>query len=146
MNTPLEPVIVVDKLVKRFSGQAVLNGISFVVGKGETVAILGRSGTGKSVLLKTIIALMDPDDGRVTVLGESLHGLDEHHRLEARKQLGYVFQGSALFDSLTVMENVGFSLLQARVPEDEIRKRVLERLEMVGLSHAVDQYPSVNTE
>lgn len=134
--------IVVDGVVKRFAGHTVLGGVGFSVRSGETVAVLGRSGTGKSVLLKTIIALLDPDAGSVRVLGRDLHALDERGRLAARHDLGYVFQGAALFDSLSVLENVGFALYQARVPEAEIRARVEERLAMVGLDHAIDQYPS----
>ena len=134
--------IVVEGVVKRFAERAVLNGVGFSVRSGETVAVLGRSGTGKSVLLKTIIALLDPDAGSVRVLGRDLHALDERGRLAARHDLGYVFQGAALFDSLSVLENVGFALYQARVPEPEIRARVHERLAMVGLEHAIDQYPS----
>jgi phospholipid/cholesterol/gamma-HCH transport system ATP-binding protein len=137
-----DPIIVVDKLVKRFGTHTVLNGISFTVHAGETVCVLGRSGTGKSVLLKTIIALLDPDEGSVSVLGRNLHDLGEHERLAARKDLGYVFQGAALFDSLSVQENVGFPMYQARIPEDEIRQKVKERLEMVGLAHTIDQYPT----
>lgn len=137
-----DSIIVVDKVVKRFAGRTILNGVSFNVQSGETLAVLGRSGTGKSVLLKNIIALMDPDEGEIQVLGKSLHRLDERNRLAARRDLGYVFQGSALFDSLTIQENVGFTLYQSRVAEAEIRERVLERLEMVGLAHTIDQYPS----
>jgi phospholipid/cholesterol/gamma-HCH transport system ATP-binding protein len=137
-----DPIIVVDKLVKRFASHTVLSGVSFAVRAGETVAVLGRSGTGKSVLLKTIIALLDPDEGTVSVLGRNLHELNERDRLAARKDLGYVFQGAALFDSLTVQENVGFTLYQARMPEEEIRQKVRERLEMVGLAHTIDQYPT----
>ncbi len=137
-----EPAIVVRDLAKRFDEHVVLDGISFEVAKGETLAVLGRSGTGKSVLLKTIIALMDPDRGQVTVMGRDLHALDEPGRLAARRTMGYVFQGAALFDSLTVMENVGFPLLQKRRPEAEIRTLVAERLEMVGLADAIDKLPS----
>ncbi len=137
-----EPVIVVDQVHKAFSGHRVLNGVSLQVTAGETVAILGRSGTGKSVLLKTIIALLDPDRGKVQVFGKDLHTLDEHGRLKARAGIGYVFQGAALFDSLTVMENVGFALYQQRRPEDEIRREVIKRLEMVGLGDAIDKIPS----
>ncbi len=137
-----DPVIVVDQVHKAFSGHRVLNGVSLQVTAGETVAILGRSGTGKSVLLKTIIALLDPDRGKVQVFGKDLHTLDEHGRLKARAGIGYVFQGAALFDSLTVMENVGFALYQQRRPEDEIRREVIKRLEMVGLGDAIDKIPS----
>ncbi|MBA2481798.1 MAG: ABC transporter ATP-binding protein [Planctomycetes bacterium] len=137
-----DPAIVVDNLVKRFDTHTVLGGVSFTVEEGETVSVLGRSGTGKSVLLKTIIALLDPDEGSVRVLGQDLHRLDEEHRLEARKGIGYVFQGAALFDSLNVLENVGFALYQKHLPEDEIRKTVLDRLEAVGLEDAIDKFPS----
>jgi len=137
-----DPVVVVDQVHKSFAGHRVLNGVSMSVAKGETVAILGKSGTGKSVLLKTIIALLDPDRGSVQVFGKDLHTLDEHSRLKARAGIGYVFQGAALFDSLTVLENVGFTLLQQRKPEDEIRREVLKCLEMVGLADAIDKVPS----
>jgi len=136
------PAIEVKNVVKRFGDHVVLNGVSFHVNQGETVSILGRSGTGKSVMLKTIIALMDPDDGQVLVHGRDLHILDEQARLAARKDLGYVFQGAALFDSLNVMENVGFSLYQQRRPEAEIRRIVLDRLEAVGLAEAIDKFPA----
>jgi phospholipid/cholesterol/gamma-HCH transport system ATP-binding protein len=137
-----EPVIVVEQVHKAFGGHRVLNGVSLTVNEGETVAILGRSGTGKSVLLKTIIALLDPDRGKVSVFGKDLHALDERARLAARAGIGYVFQGAALFDSLTVQENVGFRLYQQRLPEDQIRTEVLKRLEMVGLGDALDKVPS----
>ena len=137
-----DPVVVVDQVHKAFSGHRVLSGVSLTVNAGETVAILGRSGTGKSVLLKTIIALLDPDRGSVQVFGKNLHALDEHGRLKARAGIGYVFQGAALFDSLTVLENVGFAMYQQRRPEDEIRTEVMKRLEMVGLADAVDKVPS----
>jgi phospholipid/cholesterol/gamma-HCH transport system ATP-binding protein len=137
-----EPAIVVDRVVKSFGDNRVLDGVSLTVKAGETVAILGRSGTGKSVLLKTIIALLDPDQGEVQVFGANLHALDEHARLKARLGIGYVFQGAALFDSLTVLENVGFPLFQRRVPLDEIRRQVLDRLTMVGLEEVIDKVPS----
>ncbi len=137
-----EPAIQVDDIYKSFGTLRVLDGVSLTVNVGETVAILGRSGTGKSVLLKTIIALLDPDKGEVKVFGTNLHKLDEHARLKARSGIGYVFQGAALFDSLTVMENVGFQLFQQRIPLDEIRQQVLDRLTMVGLDEAIDKVPS----
>ncbi len=137
-----EVMIEVIDLHKAFGAQVVLNGVSFTVYQGETLCILGRSGTGKSVLLKTIIALLDPDQGQVTVLGRNLHDLQERERLLARKDLGYVFQGAALFDSLTVCENVGFSLYQHHRPAAEIRARVVESLAAVGLTHAIDKLPS----
>jgi phospholipid/cholesterol/gamma-HCH transport system ATP-binding protein len=138
----VEPLILVKDLHKAFGSQVVLDGISFSVARGETLCVLGRSGTGKSVLLKTIIALLDPDSGLVTVLGRNLHALPESERLQARKDLGYVFQGAALFDSLTVCENVGFSLYQRGRPAAEIRERVRASLAAVGLEAAIDKVPS----
>jgi phospholipid/cholesterol/gamma-HCH transport system ATP-binding protein len=137
-----EPAIVVDRVVKSFGDNRVLDGVSLKVMPGETLAILGRSGTGKSVLLKTMIALLDPDRGEVHVFGSNLHALSEHARLKARKGIGYVFQGAALFDSLTVLENVGFPLYQRHLPVDEIRRQVLDRLTMVGLEEVIDKVPS----
>lgn len=137
-----DPLIRVADLHKSFGSQVVLDGVSFTVSEGETLCVLGRSGTGKSVLLKTIIALHDPDSGSVQVLGRNLNILPESERLRARKDLGYVFQGSALFDSLTVCENVGFSLYQQGRPAAEIRERVRESLAAVGLEHAIDKAPS----
>lgn len=137
-----EPVVIVNNIHKSFGGLRVLNGISLSVTAGETLVILGRSGTGKSVLLKTIIALLDPDKGNVTVYGQDLHQLNERARLSARAGIGYVFQGAALFDSLTVLENVGFAMYQQRRPMEEIREEVLKRLTMVGLAEAIDKVPS----
>ena len=138
----VEAVIQVKDLYKSFGSQPVLAGVSFSVARGETLCVLGRSGTGKSVLLKTIIALLDPDDGQVLVLGRDLHALPEQQRLVARKELGYVFQGAALFDSLSVCENVGFSLYQQDRPAPEIRERVRDSLAAVGLEPAIDKMPA----
>ncbi len=137
-----DPAIVIRDLHKRFGTQVVLDNVSFTVEPGETVCVLGRSGTGKSVLLKTIIALLDPDAGEVLVLGRSLHALGEAERLSARRDLGYVFQGAALFDSLSVRENVGFPLDQQRMDPRLVDERVREALEAVGLAQAIDKRPS----
>jgi phospholipid/cholesterol/gamma-HCH transport system ATP-binding protein len=137
-----DPVVVVDSVHKAFGMHHVLSGISVSVHAGETLVVLGRSGIGKSVLLKTIIALLDPDRGSVTVFGKDLHQLNERQRLQARAGIGYVFQGAALFDSLTVLENVGFAMYQQRKPVDDIRREVQKRLDMVGLSDAIDKVPS----
>ena len=140
--TELEPVISVKNIYKSFGDSHVLKNVSFHVGHGETVAILGRSGTGKSVTLKSIIGLLDPNAGRIEVLGKCFAEMKEAERLQHRRNMGYVFQGAALFDSLTVCENVGFTLHQARVSAAEIRQKVMKCLEMVGLGHAIDRYPS----
>ena len=138
----MEEVILVEDIEKSFAGLRVLDGVSLRVRRGETVCVLGRSGTGKSVLLKSIIGLLHPERGRVSVLGRDFAQMSEAERLRHRRQIGYVFQGAALFDSMSVCENVGFSLYQARLPAPELRRRVAERLEMVGLAAAIDKYPS----
>lgn len=137
-----DPLIIVEDLHKRFGRHEVLRGIDFTVAKGETLVLLGRSGTGKSVTLKALIGLLSPTSGRALVDGEQLADLPERQQLKKRSRIGYVFQGGALFDSLSILENVGFPLYQKRLPVDEIRKRVSERLRMVGLGHTLDQYPS----
>jgi len=136
-----EPVIQVRDLHKSFGDLHVLRGISFDVAKGETLVVLGRSGTGKSVLLKILIGLLAPDAGMADVLGDRMSELAERERLEKSRRIGYVFQNAALFDSLSVLENVGFPLYQRRVPDLEIRQRVLARLEMVGLSDSIYKRP-----
>jgi phospholipid/cholesterol/gamma-HCH transport system ATP-binding protein len=137
-----EPVIACNDVHKSFGSLHVLRGVSLSVTRGETVVVLGRSGTGKSVLLKSIIGLLDPDRGRIEVAGRSFADMPERQRLRYRSELGYVFQGAALFDSLTVLENVGFALNQKKMPVAEIRERVATRLDMVGLKHAIDEFPS----
>ena len=142
MSDP-ETIIEVKSLSKSFGDRDILKDLSYNVYQGETLVILGRSGTGKSVNLKTIIGLLDPSAGKVKVFDTNIHTLNESQRLAFRKQIGYVFQGAALFDSLTVLENVGFPLFeQGDIPEPIIRQQVLDRLQMVGLAHTIDQYPS----
>lgn len=138
----MSDAIEVEDLHKAFGALRVLDGVSFLLPRGQTLVVLGRSGTGKSVLLKTIIGLIDPDAGSVRVFGRSLHHLGEDERLKARHNIGYVFQGGALFDSLTVAENVGFQLIQDGVPAAEVRRKVLDALAQVGLDHVVDHQPS----
>lgn len=137
-----ETVIEVRDLHKSFGANRVLDGISFQVQRGQTAVVLGRSGTGKSVLLKILIGLLEPSAGRAAIFGREIHRLPEQQRLRERRHIGYVFQGGALFDSLTVRENVGFALDQARIDEATVRQRVRERLDMVGLGHTLDQLPT----
>ncbi len=135
-------LIEAERISKSFGEQRVLDGVSFRVRRGETLVVLGRSGTGKSVLLKTLIGLMEPDGGHARVLGEELSTMTEAQRLVARRRIGYVFQGSALFDSLSVWENVGFPLIERRVDEAKVRERVANRLRMVGLEHVMEAMPA----
>ena len=136
-------MIVLRGVHKRFGSQVVLDGVDLDVQEGETLALLGPSGTGKSVLLKHIIGLMKPDAGSIEIDGEDLAAMDESQINEVRKRFGMLFQSSALFDSLSVGENVGLALREHRMmPEDKIRERVTERLDWVGLAGSEKQRPS----
>ena len=122
-------------LRKRLGAKQVLDGVDLDIASGETVVVMGRSGTGKSVLLKHIIGLMKPDAGSIEVEGQEIVGMGERELDAVRRRFGMLFQSAALFDSLTVGENVGVGLREhQRLPEPEVRRRVAERLEWVGLS------------
>ena len=111
--------------------------------KGESMTVIGGSGSGKSVLIKHIIGLLFPDKGRVVVDGQVLNNLDEQGLNEMRKKFGMLFQGAALFDSLTVWENVGFAIKQhTKLSNREIRKITTEKLAHVGLKDVEDKMPS----
>lgn len=135
--------IEVSGLSVRFETKKVLDGVSFSVPEGETTVIAGSSGEGKSVLLKTIIGLIRPDAGKITILGRDTAGFGQRDWDAIRRRVGIVFQGNALFDSLPVWENVGFFLLHnARAPESDVRRRVTETLGLVGLSGVEEMFPS----
>lgn len=126
-----------------FGKHVVHKNITFAVARGESVTILGPSGSGKTLLLKTIIGLLRPDSGSVSVLGQNLMDLSEDKLRGVRKNIGMLFQGAALFDSLTVFENVAYSLREyGETPEAQIRETVLERLELVGLAKLAGKFPS----
>ena len=136
-------MIKVENLRKSFDGHVVLDGISFEISKGEVVALIGGSGGGKSVLLKHLAGLMQPDSGRVIIDGIDLKNIKGKELRRLRDRLGFLFQGGALFDSMTVYENVAFPLREKRkMKEVEVRSRVLKELESVGLKGAEDKYPS----
>jgi phospholipid/cholesterol/gamma-HCH transport system ATP-binding protein len=121
----------------------VLDGVDLDIQSGETVVVLGPSGTGKSVLLKHIVGLMKPDSGSIEVEGEQIVGRREHELNVIRRRFGMLFQGAALFDSMTVGENVALALREhTRMSEDEIRGRVEERLEWVGLTKVESMKPA----
>ncbi|HEX6210717.1 MAG TPA: ATP-binding cassette domain-containing protein [Methylomirabilota bacterium] len=123
---------------KRFDGKEVLRGVSLAVQPGETVVIMGGSGSGKTVTLRLIAGLIRPTAGIVRVFGRRLDNLGEEELLPIRRRMGYVFQGAALFDSLTVHENVAYPLREhTSLGEDEIRERVLHFLALVGLGPEV---------
>ncbi|MEO6035440.1 MAG: ATP-binding cassette domain-containing protein [Verrucomicrobiota bacterium] len=130
-------------LKKSFGAHRVLDGVSFSVEKGESVVIIGASGGGKSILLKQLIGLLLPDEGEVLIDGESLSDKNERELLKVRSRFGMLFQGAALFDSMTVEENVGFVLRrEGKLSEDEVKQRVAEVLDMVDLSGNQEKKPA----
>src|SRR5438477_10928287 len=135
-------VIVFEDVSIAFESNSVLNGISFQLNRGETKAIFGIAGAGKSTILKLAVGLVKPDSGRIYVLGEDVTTMSEEALFELRRNIGIVFQESALFDSLTVRENVAFRLMEEKLPEEEIEKRVREALSFVELEHTMDMLPS----
>jgi len=139
---PDEPVITFDDVKIAFE-QPVLKGISFQLQPGETRVLLGAAGTGKTLILKLVLGLIKPDAGRITVLGEDVTAMREEDLFELRRRIGMVFQESALFDSLTVEENVAYRLIEeTRTITDEIHARVREALRFVELEHTVHLYPA----
>jgi len=138
------PAVAVEDLHKSFGSQRVLNGISLGVNRGETVAVLGRSGTGKSVLLRLIIGLQKPDSGSVRIHGEDITGLDLDQMGEIRKKMGFLFQHAALYDSLTVEQNVAFPLQHHKkdMSESEQADRVKKLLAEVGMEGNLQKMPS----
>src|SRR5467141_596428 len=125
-----------------FDEGQILGGVTFSAQERETVILLGETGTGKTLLLKLASGLLRPDSGSIQVLGKDISGMPESDLLEIRRQIGFVFQEGALFDSLTVGENVAYRLHEDGVDEDEIEPRVKEVLHFVELAHTIDSLPS----
>ena len=125
-----------------FNGNQVLDRISFRLARGETKAIFGVAGAGKSTILKLALGLMKPDSGRIFVLGSEVTAMREEELFELRRKIGIVFQESALFDSLTVEENVAYRMMEEHVPYEESHQRVLEALRFVELEHTFKMFPS----
>ena len=131
------------QLKKSFGPQRVLDGVDLRVEKGESVVIIGRSGGGKSILLKHLIGLLRPDEGDVIIDGESIAPMNERQLLKVRRKFGMLFQGAALFDSLTVAENVAFVLRrEGKLAEPEISKKVDQALDMVDLGGTQNKKPA----
>jgi phospholipid/cholesterol/gamma-HCH transport system ATP-binding protein len=136
-------MIQIQRLSKQFNNNLVLDGLSLDVETGQTCVIIGRSGCGKSVLLKHIVGLLNPDSGRVLIEGKEVASLKELELVALRSKISMVFQGGALFDSMDVGENVGFSLLEhTQVGPKEIKERVEESLSLVGLGGIANLMPS----
>lgn len=140
----MEPVIEIKGLKKSFGNTTVLADINLIVNKGETVVILGKSGQGKSVTIKCIAGLMTQDAGSLKVFGEEVKDLEEDALKDLRCRLGFLFQGAALYDSMTVRDNLAFPLKRVLKIKDkhEIEERCREVLDAVGLADAIDKMPS----
>lgn len=138
-----EPMICIRGLKKSFGDKQVLDGVDLDILRGESMVIIGGSGTGKSVLIKHIVRLLKPDEGQVIVDGKDVGTIDDRDLNAIRKKVGVLFQGAALFDSLRVWENVGFGLKQhTKLSSKEIRAVASEKLNMVGLTNVEDLMPS----
>lgn len=136
-------MIEAKEIFKRFEEKIILDELNLSITKGETLVIIGRSGCGKSIFLKHIIGLIKPDRGKIDIDGQDLAALSSRGMAKLRMRFGMLFQGAALFDSLTIGENVGFSLVEhTKLTQNAIRKRVEESLEMVGLSGIQDLKPA----
>lgn len=142
----MEPEIVlqIDRLNKSFGTNKVLQNFSLALHKGENLAVLGKSGSGKSVLIKCIVGLIEPDSGEITVFGKSIHDMDHDELDQVRARIGFLFQSNALYDSMTVRENLEFPLRRHWLDKEilDAEKSVMEALGDVGLAHTVDMMPS----
>ncbi|MEO5681545.1 MAG: ATP-binding cassette domain-containing protein [Chitinophagaceae bacterium] len=140
----MEHVIEIQGLKKSFNGNAVLSNINLTVSRGENVVILGKSGEGKSVTIKCIAGLMAQDEGSLKVFGSEVNEMDSQALKETRKRIGFLFQNSALYDSMTVRDNLAFPLKRVSGIKDrkEVEQLSMEVLEAVGLEDAIDKMPS----
>lgn len=138
------PVIRIEKLNKKFGKKVVLKDFSVELKKGESLVVLGKSGSGKSVLIKCIIGLLLPDSGKIEVLGKDISTLDHEGLDEIRARVGFLFQSNALYDSMTVRENLEFPMRRhlKNLDSKEADARVMETLANVGLAHTVDMMPA----
>src|SRR6201996_196079 len=141
-DDPSAPVLIFDDVSIGFEGKKVLENISLTVAPGDTRILLGPAGSGKSVLLKLANGLMRPDSGTISVFGEEINNLREEQLFKLRGRIGMVFQEGALFDSLTVRDNVAYRLMEQRVPEAEVTQRVTEALRFVELEDKLEKSPS----
>ncbi len=142
-NSGRERSVRFENVWKAFGERPVIQDVSFQIDPGTAFCILGRSGTGKSVTLKLMIGLLKPDSGRIFIEDREISRLESRELAPVRKRMGFLFQSSALFDSINVGDNIAFPLRRhTNLPEDEIRKRVLRRLEEVGLGNEYDKMPA----
>jgi phospholipid/cholesterol/gamma-HCH transport system ATP-binding protein len=139
---PSQTVISFDGVRLGFDEGEILRGISFSVGHRETKVLVGETGAGKTLTLKLAAGLLEPDAGIIRVLGQEVSGMSEAELLEFRRKIGFVFQEGALFDSLSVEDNVAYRLREDDVAEDEIERRVREALRFVEMEDAIEQFPA----
>lgn len=137
-----QPVVQFEHVYLGFDGRSVLNNISFMARTGEMIVILGPAGVGKSILLKLANGLIRPDSGKIKIFGQNINDLPEREMFAFRSNIGMVFQESALFDSLSVRDNVAFRLREQRDNEEDIERRVKESLRFVELENAIDKFPA----
>lgn len=139
----VEQVLVIHNLYKSFGNNHVLVDFNLELIKGESVVVLGKSGSGKSVLIKCIIGLLKPDRGNIEMFGKNIPGMDDEELDKVRAKVGFLFQSNALYDSMTVRENLEFPLRRhwIQVSQDEVKAMVMEALEDVGLAHTIDMMP-----
>lgn len=144
MNQPADPIITIQGLRKSFGDLHVLRGVDLEVSRGENLVVLGRSGTGKSVLIKIIVGLLKPDAGHVVVLGQEVKTLKGQELNAFRQKVGFSFQSSALYDSMSIRENLEFPLVRnvRNLTQAEIDRAVEEALDDVGLSQTINQMPA----
>jgi phospholipid/cholesterol/gamma-HCH transport system ATP-binding protein len=140
----MENVIEIQGLKKSFGDHEVLKNINLTLQKGESVVVLGKSGQGKSVMIKCVVGMIMPDEGSLKVFGNEIAEMTEDDLKETRTKIGFLFQSGALYDSMTVRENLAFALTRVLKIKDEadIEKRSKESLEAVGLAEAIDKMPS----
>ncbi len=141
---PEENILVIHNLYKSFGNNHVLVDFNLEIKKGESVVVLGKSGSGKSVLIKCIIGLLEPDKGSIEMFGNNIPDIDEEELDKVRAKVGFLFQSNALYDSMTVRENLEFPLRRhwIAVSQNEVNTMVMEALEDVGLQHTIDMMPA----
>ena len=139
-----ELIVSIKDVHKSFEDNDVLKGVDLDLYKEENIVVMGRSGSGKSVLIKIIIGLMKPDKGVVKILGKEVHKLNKQEMIELRLKIGFLFQHNALYDSMTVRENIEFPLIRNKrnISQEEIKKAVDDVLDAVGLTDTADQFPA----
>jgi phospholipid/cholesterol/gamma-HCH transport system ATP-binding protein len=139
-----EPIIAVKNLYKSFGKNKILKGINIIANKGESLVILGRSGSGKSVTIKCLVGLVEPDKGKIKIFGTEITTLNDNELNDIRSRIGFMFQNGALYDSMSIRQNLTFTLKHhtRNLPESEIDSKINDALESVGLKESIDKMPA----